>query len=186
MKSVILILFALTFPCFANEKIPVQPTPLPKAILNADGIPTNDVPGFEWQRWPGEDWKLVKVKVADSRPLNHIPDASKMLGGGTEALDEVNAARAARGLRPFLRDDNLTIGAASAAVFRAARGVAGHTQNDFAHLPPGCSADAAGCAAWPVGSGFGSCCMYENWTYAGAAFAIGADGQRYMHLFVRR
>lgn len=185
MKSVILIL-TFAFPCFADEKIAAQPA-LTKAILNADGIPTNEVPGFEWQRWPGEDWKLVKVKSADSKLSIPSRDATKpALHGGTEALDEVNAARASRGLRPFLRDDQLTVGAASAASFRAARGMAGHTQNDFAHLPSGCSADAAGCAAWPVGSGFGSCCMYDDWTYAGAAYAIGSDGQRYMHLFVRR
>jgi hypothetical protein len=102
-----------------------------------------------------------------------------------DALDEVNATRARRGLRPFIRDDGLTTAARSAAVFRAARRMAGHTPNDFAHVPSGSSASAAGCAAWPSSLGWGACCTYENWTYAGAAYVVGNDGQRYMHLFVR-
>lgn len=104
---------------------------------------------------------------------------------GTDALDEVNAKRAERGLRPFLRDPLLTSAAYATAQFRAARGLFGHTTNDFAFLPPGGSARAAGCAAWPASMGWGSCCTYESHTYAGAAFVIGADGRRYMHLFVR-
>lgn len=111
--------------------------------------------------------------------------ADAEFGVSVEALDEVNAARAARGLRPFVRDDGLTAAAKSAARFRAARRLAGHTPNDFAHLPPGANANAAGCAAWPPELGWGSCCCYENWTYAGAAWALGSDGQRYMHLYVR-
>jgi hypothetical protein len=102
-----------------------------------------------------------------------------------DALDEVNATRAARGLAPFIRDDNLTAAAAGCAEFRAARLMAGHTSNDFAALPPGTSASASGCAAWPVGLGWGSCCTYDRYTYAGAAYAMGRDGRRYMHLFVR-
>lgn len=101
-----------------------------------------------------------------------------------DALDEVNAARAARGLRPFLRDQALTSAARSAAHYRAVRSIAGHTPNDFAHVPSGSSANAAGCAAWPPEFGWGSCCTYESWTYAGAAYAVGRDGRRYMHLYV--
>lgn len=105
----------------------------------------------------------------------------------TDALDEVNATRAQRGLYPFARDDGLTAAAGSAATYRAAHGIAGHTANDFAALPAGCSADAAGCAAWAVGSGWGACCTYDSGpTHAGAAWAIGANGLRFMHLFVRR
>lgn len=102
-----------------------------------------------------------------------------------ETLDEVNAARAARGLRPYIRDDNLTSAATSCAEFRAARLIAGHTSNDFAALPQGTSATSAGCAAWEPEFGWGSCCTYEGYTYAGAAYATGRDGRRYMHLFVR-
>jgi hypothetical protein len=102
-----------------------------------------------------------------------------------DALDEVNAARAARGLRPFIRDAALTDAAKGAARFRASRRMRGHTSNDFSFIPSGGSATAAGCAAWSPGMGWGSCCTYENYTYAGASWSIGSDGLRYMHLFVR-
>lgn len=102
-----------------------------------------------------------------------------------QVLDEVNAARAARGLKAFVLDENLAKGAAACATYRAEHRLDGHTRNDFGYLPAGTSARAAGCAAWPVRMGWGSCCTYENYTYAGAAYAIGADGKRYMHLFVR-
>jgi hypothetical protein len=104
---------------------------------------------------------------------------------GEEALAEVNAARAARGLKPFIKDDDLTAGAVNVADFRAARLMAGHTSNDFGGLPRGCRATAAGCAAWEPSFGWGACCTYDNYTYAGAAYSVGRDGRRYMHLFVR-
>lgn len=104
---------------------------------------------------------------------------------GESALAEVNAARAARGLRPFVEDENLTSAAIQAADFRAARLIAGHTSNDFSFVPQGTFARAAGCAAWEPSFGWGSCCSYENWTYAGAAYSVGRDGRRYMHLYVR-
>jgi hypothetical protein len=104
---------------------------------------------------------------------------------GGDGLDEVNAKRAARGLRPFLRDEGLTQAAHACAAFRAQRGLFGHTANDFTFVPPGASAASAGCAAYPASYGWMSCCTYENYTYAGAAWVTGADGKRYMHLFVR-
>ena len=104
---------------------------------------------------------------------------------GEDALAEVNAARAARGLRPFTQDDGLTQAAKAAADYRAQHRIEGHTRNDFQFVPAGTTARAAGCAAWPQGQGWGSCCTYEKWTYAGAAFSIGPDKKRYMHLFVR-
>lgn len=102
-----------------------------------------------------------------------------------DALWEVNNARAARGLPPFAWDDGLTRAAAQCAAFRAVRRIEGHTGNDFAALPPGSWASAAGCAAWHPSWGWGSCCCYDNYRVAGAAWAMGADGRRYMHLFVR-
>jgi hypothetical protein len=102
-----------------------------------------------------------------------------------DALDEVNAKRAARGLRPYLRDDGLTQAARACAAFRAAHGLFGHTANDFGFVPAGAWASAAGCAAYPAEYGWMSCCVYEGYTYAGAAYVTGADGRRYMHLFVR-
>jgi hypothetical protein len=102
-----------------------------------------------------------------------------------QVLDEVNATRAARGLRPFQLDENLARAAGACAVYRAQHRIEGHTPNDFGFLPPGTHARSAGCAAWPVGMGWGSCCVYDNYQFAGAGFCIGADGKRYMHLFVR-
>lgn len=103
-----------------------------------------------------------------------------------DALDEVNAARAAKHLPPFVRDAGLTQGAAGAATYRAEHKIAGHTRNDFAFLPPYVKADAAGCAAWHPRDGWGACCTYDKYKYAGAAWCVGKDGRRYMHLFVRR
>ncbi len=105
--------------------------------------------------------------------------------GSEEALKEVNATRAQRGLAPFIFDEDLYRAAAGCADFRAERLIAGHTSNDFAALPPGATAKAAGCAAWEPSWGWGSCCTYDSYTYAGAAYAVGKDGRRYMHLFVR-
>lgn len=108
-----------------------------------------------------------------------------------DALDEVNRHRAAHGLRPFLPDPGLIRGAMAAAAYRAANRIAGHTANDFAFLPPGTSASAAGCGAWEAGTvttqghTWGTCCTFENFTYAGAAWVLGSDGKRYMHLMVR-
>lgn len=104
---------------------------------------------------------------------------------GTDALDEVNAVRARRGLPAFQRDPALSTAASKAADFRAARHLAGHTSNDFGFVPPGSSATAAGCAAWTPDWGWGSCCTFEHWRTAGAAWAMGRDGRRYMHLYVR-
>ncbi len=114
--------------------------------------------------------------------------------GSPDALDEVNQNRARHGLRPFIQDPGLTQGAYAAASFRASNGIAGHVkgqQGDFAFLPSGTSARSAGCGAWRVGlvttegDTWGTCCAFDNYTYAGAAWVLGADGKRYMHLFVR-
>lgn len=134
--------------------------------------------------------KFVRRDVHDgyttwtpAKPPIEPPAKAASVEGATDALDEVNAARARLGLRPFKRDDGLTLAALRCSRHRADRLVEGHV-NDFAFLPAGCSAGAAGCAAWPQGAGWGSCCWQENWEYAGAAYAIGANGLRYMHIFV--
>jgi hypothetical protein len=106
--------------------------------------------------------------------------------GAVDALDEVNAARAAAGLPPLVRDPALTAAAAGAASFRARARLFGHTSNDFAFLPAGGRAISAGCAAYPSALGWRSCCTYEGYTHGGAAYAVGEDGRRYMHLFVDR
>lgn len=121
---------------------------------------------------------------------HYTPDLAPSFSGSNsdpigDGLDEVNAKRAARGLRPFVRDEGLTQAARACAAFRAERGLFGHTGNDFAFVPPGASASSAGCAAYPASYGWMSCCVYESYTYAGAAWVTGRDGRRYMHLFVR-
>jgi hypothetical protein len=105
-----------------------------------------------------------------------------------DALDEVNAYRRARGLRPFVRDPLLTAGAMRLAATRAAVRRRGHFMDgggDFAYLPWGARAAATGCGAHPPRYGWMTCATYENFTYAGAAWAMGTDGRRYMHLVVR-
>lgn len=101
-----------------------------------------------------------------------------------DAIEEVNALRTSRGLPAFERVECLTVAAKACADYRAEKRMAGHTRNDFAYLPKGCSASAAGCAAWHPRDGWGSCCTYDRYRYAGAAWAMGRDGRRYMHLFV--
>lgn len=120
--------------------------------------------------------------VASSEPSASPAPTGSFVGDG---LDEVNAKRAARGLPPFIRDEGLTQAASACATFRAEHGLFGHTSNDFAFVPPGSSASSAGCAAYPASYGWMSCCTYEGYTYAGAAWVTGRDGRRYMHLFVR-
>ena len=105
--------------------------------------------------------------------------------GSDDALDEVNAYRAKRGLPPFKHDAQLTIAAKRAAETRAKALWDGHLSNDFACLPSGATADAAGCGALEDSWGWGTCCMDDNYSHAGAAWVRGSDGKRYMHLFVR-
>lgn len=107
------------------------------------------------------------------------------LENAISALDEVNAARAARGLKPFIYDEGLARAAAGCAEWRAARLCEGHTPNDFAAVPRGYSARVAGCAAWPAHMGWGSCDTFANHTYCGAAWVMGRDNRRYMHAFYR-
>jgi hypothetical protein len=101
------------------------------------------------------------------------------------ALQEVNAARAQRGLPPYIEDKGLTVAAQAAAQYRAAHLMAGHTDSDFKFLPKGTLSPTAGCGALDDSWGWGTCCTYENYRYAGAAWVRGRDGKRYMHLFVR-
>lgn len=106
--------------------------------------------------------------------------------GSDDALNEVNAERAKRGLKPFLPDPLLTQAAQACAKQRQARSIHGHLpESDFRYLPAGAHASAAGCGALEPSWGWGTCCTYDNYTYAGAAWVMGNDGRRYMHLFVR-
>ncbi len=102
-----------------------------------------------------------------------------------DGLDELNAKRATRGMRPYIRDAGLTAAAFACAEYRARHLTFGHTSNDFGFLPPGVRADSAGCAAYPESYGWLSCEMWESHSHAGAAWVMGRDGRRFMHVFIR-
>jgi hypothetical protein len=126
----------------------------------------------------------VRVEFSSSAAQTPAPS----FNGSSDALDEVNAARARRGLPPYLKDEGLTQAAARCAQLRAASFIDGHLggqMSDFACLPPGCQASATGAGALTPDWGWGSCCTYDGYAYAGAAWVMGADGRRYMSLFVR-
>jgi hypothetical protein len=132
---------------------------------------------------PGFEYVSSYTPVATSSDQNTGTVAATT--SGSDALDEVNALRASRGLRPFIRDDGLTQAAQSCAAFRAEHLMFGHTSNDFAFVPAGTVSSSAGCAAYPPSFGWMSCCVNDGYTYGGAAWVMGRDGKRYMHLFVR-
>ncbi len=105
-----------------------------------------------------------------------------------DAIKEVNVARVARGLKPFINDPLLNQAAYSAAVYRASRLINGHVEGnrgDFQFLPEGANCNTAGCGALEPSWGWGACGTYENYTYVGCAWVMGRDGKRYMHQFLR-
>lgn len=127
--------------------------------------------------------KTILLAVA----LGQVPAA-------TEALAEVNAARARRGLPAFIRDEGLTAGAMQCAKIRAAGRVKGHLgwngcpiqYSDFACMPLGYPRPrATGAGALAPSWGWVTCATYDRYTYGGAAYVTGRDGLRYMSLFVR-
>ena len=87
-----------------------------------------------------------------------------------------------------MKDEGLTEAALAAATFRANHHISGHIpgqHGDFAYLPAGVKADAAGAGALTPDWGFATCAMYDSYEYAGAAWIKGNDGKLYCHLFVR-
>lgn len=158
-----------------------------KAFVGGPGTVTKtQPPNSRWRRdatgkWvPTETQTEIEVKEKKNKTITTIKTRTT-----TAALDEVNARRARRGLRPFIFDEGLTQAAEQCAAIRASRFIDGHLPNDFAYLPPGSTASAAGCGALEPSWGWGTCCMDDNYTYAGAGLVMGANGKRYMHLFVR-
>jgi len=168
-------------PAYQSSYQPVyqSPTYLPPTVTPAGEYVTSYTPSAAPA---GEYTSGYTPVVTAGYPVASSAQAGSFTGDG---LDEVNAKRAARGLRPFVRDEGLTQAAYAAAQFRATHRLFGHTGNDFAFCPPGVAAASNGCAAYPASFGWMSCCVYDNYTYAGAAWVTGSDGQRYMHLFVR-
>ncbi|MFT3883181.1 MAG: CAP domain-containing protein [Gemmatales bacterium] len=138
---------------------------------------------------PTQQPQVTTARYVDpSAPVTSSPTTSTTATatGSDDALNEVNAARAQRGLKPFLPDPVLNQAAQACAKQRCARHIDGHLpESDFSYVPAGGSASAAGCGALEPSWGWGTCCTYDNYTYAGAAWVMGSDGKRYMHLFVR-
>lgn len=134
-------------------------------------------------------WAVTNSSESPNSSTAAAPTVKQSLtvasAGSDDALDEVNAYRAKRGLPPFKHDPQLTIAAKRAAETRAKALWDGHLSNDFACLPAGVTADAAGCGALEDSWGWGTCCMDDNYSHAGAAWVRGSDGRRFMHLFVR-
>lgn len=123
------------------------------------------------------------------QPLTPTASPSKVTGQSCDdALAEVNAARAQRGLKPYINDPVLNKAARKCAERRAAIHCEGHCpESDFAYLDPvyPVGTCVGGCAAWEPSWGWGACATYDNYTYCGAAWVMGSDGKRYMHLFCR-
>lgn len=120
-------------------------------------------------------------RLAVNAPVRTDPE------GTWDVLEELNQQRRQRGLEAYIWDRDLTIAAGRASKHRAERLMFGHTDNDFAYLSSGVSADAAGCAAYPASYGFTACACYDQGLhFAGAAYTLGRDGKRYCHLFIRK
>lgn len=127
-------------------------------------------------------WGFRRVTVQVQSTQSGLSFGRQSCSAAVDALSEVNYARARRGLRPFIKDSGLTQAAINAATERGRNRIKGHTNNDFKYSR---SATSAGCGAMEPSWGWNTCCTYENYTYAGAAYVTGADGNRYMHLYVR-
>ncbi|MBL8824876.1 MAG: hypothetical protein JNJ77_19980 [Planctomycetia bacterium] len=157
-------------------------------VISADASDRKGRGRSAWA-WAGNCQAIESPKTVIEPPVSGIKSADSRIKtadpGITDALAEVNAARSKRGLPPFQQDPLLTQAAQEAARQRASQGIAGHLASDFDCLPAGAHADAAGCGALDDSWGWGTCCTYDNYTHAGAAWVRGSDGKRYMHLFVR-
>ncbi len=123
----------------------------------------------------------VKAKIAGTVAK---PVSAKEVKSDGSALADLNRQRAARGLKPYIEDPALTAAAEAAAQYRAARGIAGHTANDFAFLPPGAHASCAGCAANSAAYGYMACEVFGQHTYCGAAW-VNVGGRLFCHSFYR-
>jgi hypothetical protein len=192
-------LVALSATALNSEAGPFRRNAQPTYQYPSCQYPTSSYPTYQYPTYQSSAWQYpayqqplswVPVVPAGGVTSNYTPVVSAGFGqvapaGVGDGLDEVNAKRASRGLRPFVRDAALTQAAQACAAQRAQYGMFGHTSNDFGFLPPGATAASTGCAAYPASYGWMSCCTYENYTFAGAAWVTGRDGRRYMHLFVR-
>ena len=106
--------------------------------------------------------------------------------GSENAMTEVNAKRALKGL-PALQVDLLLCKAAhDCAKQRAARNIHGHLpESDFSYVH-GTSATVGGCGALEDSWGWETCAYDSSqYTVGGAAWVRGPNGLRFMHFFGR-
>lgn len=137
----------------------------------------------QWQPMPTvQPSKAMPAPVSTKVPLKSDKDFSD------NALAEVNAERAKRGLPAYINDPLLSKAALDAAAFRAANLIDGHVggnRGDFAFLPSGAVSNTAGCGALEPSWGWGACGTFDNYTHCGAAWVMGSNGKRFMHAFYR-
>lgn len=182
---VALVLAVLFSPWFAFATEPDDPPPIVERLTTLPAVYDPDPPPIIEEECIELTVGLGTITLAMYDAPARAPSPAQVVAtlAAIEALDEVNALRWRRGLRPFMRDAALTQAAQACAAARAASGLFGHLPSDYAYLPPGARAAATGCAAY-AGNNWLTCCTDENWSFAGAAWAPGSDGKRYMHLFV--
>src|SRR5262245_27206415 len=100
--------------CLMTIATTLEAGPVRRRVRSASQYPIQQIPAD------------VRVVSTDSS-LDVVPASagSTMPAGSGDGLDEVNAQRAARGLRPYVRDEGLTQAAQKCAAFRAERGLFG-------------------------------------------------------------
>lgn len=143
------------------------------------------------QGWTEAAGGAVMV-MPPAQPAQSVQSSAKSVGGSDyagneDAMDEVNAKRAQKGLRPLQKDPLLSQGAFECAKRRASRGIHGHLpESDFSCLPPGANATVGGAGALEDSWGWETC-AYDStqYTVGGAAWVRGRDGLRYMSFFGR-
>ena len=142
-----------------------------------------------------QGWTVVQEYAPVPAPVVTAPpgqkttleEANKSTQGSADAMGEVNAKRAAKGLPPLIADPLLSQGAYECAKRRASRHIHGHLpESDFSCLPAGAHATVGGAGALEDFWGWETC-AYDStqYTVGGAAWVRGSDGRRYMSFFGR-
>lgn len=165
------------------------------SAMPAAPMPVNNCPGGNC---PAPSAGVIAPAVdcpngncAASVPATPKPvTAAKSIAPATvgDPLAQVNARRAAAGLRPYVLDPGLQHAATACVQYRARLRIRGHViggMGDFQFVPAGTQASAAGADGPGATAEFATCAMYDGYTAAGAASAQDANGNWYHQLFVR-